>query len=394
MTATLTVRARLEGALFAFAQSEPLGVRLALLAMLLSLPGAFMGFQLDDHVGRYVFSELPGAKHLYQLYGGGYALANGDAGDNHWQVESGYAPWWTYPQLRISFLRPLSLLTHELDAQLFPDSSLLQHAHSLLWLGLLVVIATWLYRGVLGAFVGGLAALLFALDHTRGFAVGFVMNRHALIGAALGALCLALHQRERRGPAAIVYAAALLSSESAIAVAGYLFAYAVFLQPGKARRRLVSLVPYVAITLLWRALYNATGHGGFGSGLYVDPAREPIEFAVTLLRRAPIQALGQLLVPPAEVYWLYGPRLAQAVWCAGVLALVAFAAALVPLWQREPSARFWALGCALSLVPASAGYPSGRQMAFVGLGAMPLLAQLWHLHAVTLRDAPRAEGGR
>jgi hypothetical protein len=45
--------------------------------------------------------------------------------------------------------------------------------------------------------VAGAAALLFALDHTHGFAVGYIMNRHALIATVLGALTLANHFRSR-----------------------------------------------------------------------------------------------------------------------------------------------------------------------------------------------------
>ena len=70
-----------------------LPLRLALIALLLSSSSLLMGFYLDDFVGRYIYSQLDGARKLYELYAGGYGLANGNPVDNHWQIEAGWAPW-------------------------------------------------------------------------------------------------------------------------------------------------------------------------------------------------------------------------------------------------------------------------------------------------------------
>jgi hypothetical protein len=174
-----SIAVRFEAWLFRFAAGERLAFRLAAVAALLAAPSLFIGFHLDDYVGRFINSDLPGAERLYRIYAGGYGLANGVRADTLWQMEQGYAPWWTDPDLHIELARPLSLLTHTLDARLWPDSAVVMHAHSIGWLVLVVLCATRLYRGVLGGAVGGLAALLFAVDHTHGFIVGFISNRRS-----------------------------------------------------------------------------------------------------------------------------------------------------------------------------------------------------------------------
>jgi hypothetical protein len=48
---------------------------------------------------------------------------------------------------------------------------------------------------------------------------------------------------------------------------------------------------------------------------------------------------------------------------------------LAPLIRKDRTARFWALGMMLSLLPISSAIPHDRNLIFVGLGTMPLIAQ-------------------
>jgi hypothetical protein len=61
------------------------------------------------------------------------------------------------------------------------------------------------------------------------------------------------------------------------------------------------------------------------------------------------------------------------VWAIVVLALVAVA--MGRLWRSDPVARFFATGLILAAIPINATMPGGRLLAFVGLGAMGLVAQ-------------------
>lgn len=368
------------------AQSPSFGTRLALLAMLLASPCLALGLYLDDYVGRYIYSEQPGAAHLFQVYAGGYGLARGDAAELRWQIENGYAPWWAVESLRLVLFRPLGVLSHRLDMNLPP---LVQHAHSLLWLGLLVLVTARVYRRISGRAVGGVAGLLFAIDHTHGFVVGYICNRYALIAAVLGMVCLGLHARARQAQrrpwtAPLVFGAALLAGESSVSILGYVAAYALFVDRAAPKDRALSVIGYAVVALLWRAGYTAFGFGANGSGLYIDAAREPLRFLHELVARGPVLVLGQFLLPPAELCMGGIPALSRGMWLAGTAFLLAFSVASIPLLRRDREARFWAAGMALSLVPAASTYPQNRQLLFASFGAMALIAQLWQLHAGAL----------
>ncbi|HMJ13065.1 MAG TPA: hypothetical protein VK524_16705, partial [Polyangiaceae bacterium] len=369
-----------------------LALELAVIAVLLSVPALFIGFHLDDYVGVYIYSKLPGAAHLFELYSGGYGLVNGNPADTHWQIENGWAPWWTDPELLLRLYRPIGVWSHRIDFSAWPNSPFLMHAHNLLWLAAIVLAATRMYRAAMGTLVGGIAAALLALDHTHGFAVGYIVNRHTLIAAVFSALCLDQHIRYRAHGvrhgavlAPLLYVTALLASESSLAVAGYLFAYAVFADRGPLWKRALSFLPYLAITGIWRGLYNAAGYGAVGSGLYLDPAREPVRFLLALLERGPILVLGQFWIPPAETYVLVSSTSARILLAFAVLFGVALFAACIPLFKRNRMSRFWAAGFLMALVPAATTYPHNRQLLIASFGGMALLAQLWHLYAVDLR---------
>lgn len=370
-------------------------------ALLLAVPTLWLGFYQDDFVGRYIYDpSLEGSQHLYRAYTGGYGISNGVVADNLWQAEAGHAPWWIYPQLKLALFRPMSQWTHIVDVRLWPTSATLWHLHTIAWMSLLVVVMTKMYRRVLGASVGGVAALLFAIDHTHGFAVGYITNRHSIIAALFGALTIIAHLlfRETRkwawGIAApILYVIALFSGEQSISIAAYLFAYALTADQGSLGRRGLSVAPYLIATVIWRAVYVALGNGVHGSGVYTDPGHEPVAFLSALLQRSPVLITGQFFLPPSEVMYLLPEELGRWVIVFAVVFCLALAVSLVPLLKSNRLARFWALGMLGSLVPAASTFPHNRQLMFTSFGAMALLAQLWELQGEALREAAKQAGG-
>ncbi len=375
--------------LVAALEHPQLGLRLALLATLLVSPSLFIGFHLDDYVHRFLFSGLPGADALQRAYESPFGIANGERAINHWQIENGYAPFWIDPELLVSLYRPVSELSHALDAALFPDNALLQHAHNLAWYALLVLAATALYRSLLGrTTAAGIAAVLYAFDHTHGFAVGWIANRNAVIAACLGVCALLLHIKAReageRGSfpraliAAAVLLAALLAGEGAISIVGFILAHALLLDHGRIAQRIQFLVPHLLAVIVWRAQYAAAGRGAHGSGLYLDPAHEPLQFIAAAFERMPVLLLGELFVPPAEAYVFLPPPWPSLQLGLAVALAVALAAIVWPLVRRDRTAAFFALGTLAALVPAVSTHPNNRLLFFVGLGAMGLLSQLWH----------------
>ena len=356
---------------------------LAILAVLLTLPALWVGWQVDDFNLLRVMLHSPGREGLLDVSMRLFAFT-GLEEDGAWRLmESGVLPWWTFEELRVNLWRPFTALTHWLDGRLWPASPELMHAQSLLWLAGAVALATLLYRRVMGAtWIAGLAALLFVIDDAHGTPAAWIANRNALIALFFGLLTLIAHDRWRRDrwrPGAFLalacFALGLLSAEAGVATVGYLFAYALFLDRGALRGRVISFLPYAAVMILWRIVYDALGFGAWGSGTYIDPVGEPLRFARALINRGPVLFLAQWALPPSEFYLGLSPAAARGLSIAGGVFMVLLGALMFPLLRRDRVARFWALGSLLSLVPICATFIMDRLLLFAGLGAFGLLAQ-------------------
>lgn len=223
----------------------------ALVAAGLCLPALGVGLHMDDYAQRMTMLRAP--RVLTEPLAV-FASLPGDPELNRRYMDLGILPWWTVPDYRLAFSRILSAVSMWIDYRLWPDSPVLMHAHSLLWLGLMVLVAALLYRRLLDAWSAGLAALLYAFDEAHAMPTAWLANRNALIATALGLLALLAHDRWRRygrrwGAAASAgcLALALLSGEAALGAAGYLAAYALILEDGSWSRRLGSLLPAGAV---------------------------------------------------------------------------------------------------------------------------------------------------
>ncbi|MCA1662772.1 MAG: hypothetical protein LC659_00595, partial [Myxococcales bacterium] len=94
--------------------------------------------------------------------------------DTFKQMDAGVLPWWTDPEVKLAFWRPLSALTHVVDWRVWPRSPAAMHVHSLLWFALALIAVAAFYRRFFAAFGGGgawaagLAILLYAVDDAHG----------------------------------------------------------------------------------------------------------------------------------------------------------------------------------------------------------------------------------
>ena len=238
----------------------------AAIGMALCIPALWGGWQLDDLYHRWMFLGTPVDAMAAWSSGGIFSFLDGNPERNRTLIDFGLVPWWTLEDLRLSFWRPLSVMTHRIDYLLWPDSATMMHLHSLLWYGGTAAAAALFYRRIFGvSAAAGLAALLYAVDDAHGLPAGWIANRNALVGAFFGLLVLILHDRWRRegwragawlAPAALLFA--LLASESALGACAYLAAYALFIERGSGRSRLFSLLPCAFTALAWLACSAGT----------------------------------------------------------------------------------------------------------------------------------------
>jgi len=358
----------------------------ALAGVLLTLPALRTGIYLDDYDLRFAAKGFPGLPDVGGSRLDCFSFADGNLEHNRVRIDWGLLPWWAVPDANLSFCRRLSALTHFIDFEYLEPAWWVMHLESLLWYAALCAAAALLYRRIIPVpWVAGLAAMFYAIDDAHGIPAGWLSNRNAVLYTFFGVLVLLAHDAWRRrgwrpGPwwAMAALAAGLASGEGAVSVGGYLLAYALFLDPAPRLKRAWSLVPYGVVAVAYAVYYSSQGYGTRGSGLYIDPIREPLAFISAVARHVPILLHGQLGLVPANIYVLLSPfgRLMHS--AAGVLVLGVFLVIIFPLLRSDRVARFWALGMVLSALPSSSTAPSERLLCYTGLGAMALVAQFIH----------------
>jgi hypothetical protein len=362
-----------------------------LLAVLLVSPGLGGGPLGDDYM---LLARVDPRLHVPEF---GYAPFNlftfvsGDPSERAALMEQGVFGWWMAPDFRMSFWRPFSSLTHLLDHLLWPRSWVLAHVQSMLWFAALLAVLAALYRRFHVPWIAHLALLLYAVDDARGWVLGWVANRNALVAATLAFAALLAHDRARRDGwrvgswlAPALFAGGLLGGEAALGVTGYLFAHALFLDSGPIFRRLGRLWPYAALSVAWLAAYKMLGYGTSGGGMYLNPLDEPLPYFRALAERLPVLLAAQVGLSMSDVWAALPPPAKAPVYSLAIVVIGAFAALLAPLLRRQPVCRFWALGAVLSLPPLCATYPMDRLLVFAGVGAMATIALIF---------AERLEGG-
>lgn len=345
----------------------------ALLAALLALALLpVQGLLLDDWT------------QLHALQRGSWALftfAEGDPATNDAAVAAGHLPWFSHPELKLAFFRPLSSALHALDHALFGLGTLGRGLHSAAWYVALCVAVTALYRRALPDRLAWPAALLFAIAGPHAQAVAWFPARNALIAGTFGALAVLAHLHGRVARfvgSPLLLLLALSAGEAGLGAAGLILAHVLLRERGS--ERLFSLLPATLVSLGWVGLYVALGYGAAHSGAYLDPLHEPVAFLAAAPGRLAF-AVSVLLVGVSSELWylLPGQHLALAV--AGALVSLPFAVWLgFTLHHLDAETRgplLWlGLGALFAVVPVLAGLLGSRSFVVPGIGAIPVVVCL------------------
>lgn len=369
-------------------------VIIIVVGIVLTLPVLWGGFAQDDHFFLMLFKGSPGLDGAPSSPLDTFSFWKGERTHRAELMEQGLFPWWTADDWQISFWRPLSSLSLWVDYQLFGETAWVMHLHSLLLYALLGVVMVFVYRRFVGVpWVAGLALLLFMVDSGHALPVAWLAQRNSLQALIFGLLTLLAHDRWRRRegrwyPHGVIgllcLTLALLSGESAVSVGAYLFAYALFLDPvlaakgghglGRYARSIGALLPYLAVTVGWRIVYVAQGHGTSGSWLYADPVANFPVFVGQLPAYLTVLLLGVFAMPNATL-WGALPPLWGGMYLGIAVAFLSVACwVLWPLLRTKSAARFFAVGAVLSTVPVCATYPMDRLMSYPSVGALALVA--------------------
>ncbi|MFL5352771.1 hypothetical protein [Archangium sp.] len=351
-----------------------------LAALVLSLPTVWVGFVSDDYIHLLILEGHDAMGSPSDLF----RFAGGDAGHLRRLMDHGPYPWWTLPELKLAFWRPLSSALANLDYHLFGRDPVGGHLHSLAWyLGMVALFGALLRRFLPGR-LGALALLLFSIDGAHFMVAGWIANRNALVASvpALFGLWMHLEWRERHRTWALPLSLAglavgLMGGETALGVFAYVLAYELLGEKGGVKERLRAIAPAALLGLIYLGMYKLRGFGAYGSGSYVDPVGEPVRFLGAALARVPTLMGGLVLAVPADFWLLVQARpVLVGLGLLGLGLLVALVRAAWPSVDAEERrhCRWLFLGAALSLLPVAATFPANRLLLVPGLGASVAVA--------------------
>jgi len=353
----------------------------AVLAVVLLLPTLTVGFMMDDYAQLLWLKGGPQTGGRPGRIWDMFAFLGTENAPFRTAIDKGFCPWWTNPELKLAFLRPVTSLTHALDHSLFPNSPALMRLESLLMYAVVVIVIGLLYRRISKATVAaGLAIWMYALDDAHAVTASWISNRNAVIAAIFGFGALYLFDRgAREGDkrarmlAPVLFALGLLSAEAAAATLGYLVAHAVWMQKERWQRRVMTLAPFFGVVVVWTAVYKLGGYGAWGGEFYIDPGREPVRFFGALAQRLPVLLHGQLSFPPSDM-WMLVPFDKHVLAFVVLLVTVLLGAVVLVFGLRRTNENaFYATGMLLALVPVCATFPGDRLLLFAGFGAFGLI---------------------
>jgi hypothetical protein len=369
------------------------------------------GFIVDDFAQlSMVYGTYPVKRAPLELF----TFSSGDVAENSALRASGFFPWWSDPELRISLFRPLASALMWCDRWAFGADPFRYHLHSALWWCAMLAMWAVVLARLLPPLPAFVALLLCVVHPAHVTLLGWIAGRNASVAGVFALLGLWVQLRSIRplvaageaqgeraglGLGLVSYAIALSASEYALGFIAYGVTYELC-RGRAARRRVVSLAALLAGYLLLR---RWLGFGTHGSGMYIDPGAEPMAFLRASLERLPVLA-ADLVFTLRSNWWTSGypwnvnaphaflpsgwPMLRALHVAVGVLALL-LAAVVAWLGQRsDRRLRFIALGLPLSIAPALGSLPEARLLLPALLGWSILLAQLlvgsWRARRVLL----------
>lgn len=397
---------------------------LLLLTLFTHLPTGFGSFVGDDYMQWAMlkgslqlqelgFAKADPAKPLLQKLQDGFHFFSAESGSLAAQKQYGNVLWWSGDDISMVPFRPLAAFTHWIDYTFFGDQLWLHQLHSLLYFLLLTWLLYRVYRVTIETdntpetdntsertflqATAFLATLLFVVDFslTRSFA--WVVARNSYLACAIGIASLLCFIRWRREQHAgflllslLLFVLALLTAEAALAVAAYMGAYVLCIEKQSLPRKVLPLLPVIAVILLWRGAYDAGGFGALNIGQYVDPGRSPKDFLLNFVSVFPLIAFSQISGIDTLIMYVHPQQQWQLV-ALGWLVAVGGVWLIWPLLKANASDRFWFVGSLVAAIPGTALISAeSRTVTFSAIGFFYLLAKwLVHLYRQRQRWLPR-----
>lgn len=366
-----------------------LPVVLIVIGVAIHLPSLRWGFLYDDFIHQFMLrhSDAPDSSRAWSLFDFG---TRPEAG--HPLYQWGFYPWWTDPDYKIRFFRPVTSLSIAADHRLYGDWAPGYHLTSIAIFAVLLLLVYRLYRSL------GLpdAALLWAtafmcLNDVNTLPVGWIANRNALLTALfLVAMLLALRPRPL-SPVRLVAAIAFFllacgSKESGLIglplAALHEFLYAAGTDHPSQRARLAAMVKSPVVwslavcTCAYVTLYAAAGYGTH-SLLYPTPWQSPGRFLLRLAAMGPLAGMSLLFGVSADIVSAF-PRHLWWVLVGSAPVLLGTVWIMSRTMRWTPAAGLGIGLVVFALLPEAGADPSDRLLLNASIGSCLLVGLFLH----------------
>lgn len=368
---------------------------MGIVAVLLTFLSVQKGFIADDYFQRVILL-YKGSRSLSYAMHNNFTVLTPNLTKS--LIYNGILPWWTSPNLTLSFFRPISALTNWIDYQLWENLPQLMHAQTIFWYALLCVFVAVFYRKLIrSAPIAGLAAFFFTVDVNHLTPVIWLADRDRLIVVLFGVIALLFHNLSRIKKsylfgflAMLFFLLTLLVAELGIIIMSYLISYVIFFESSRFRSRLQTLLPYLIVIFGWLIVYRSQGYGVSATNLYIDPTKDFIRFILQALIRTPVLLVEQLFNPsmllPSYTWGFFGgsfynilspvARFLYLILCVIICSVIVFLYA--PIIRKDRTTRFFLIGAILSaFFSSSTSILNGRLLNFTGLGVFIILSQIF-----------------
>lgn len=352
-------------------------------ATCLTATGLALNFFVDDY---YLLMVLEG-QHAPATKTELFTFGTGSAEEMVPFIAKGPHPWWTLPEFKMRFFRPLTSASLWLDQYLFGRNAAGWHIHSLLWYLLIIVAWGLLARRVLPERTAALAVLLFAVSASHWMPAVWLANVNALVATVGPLFGVWAHLKWREDhwkpglPLSLLgYVTGLLGGEGWLGVLAYTGAYELFGRKDSFAKRTLCVAPATALAVGYVIAYKLYGYGVFGSGIYADPMSEPFEYIRMITERV-LALVGGVLLSVQLDPWVLFPYTRGAIIAAGIASVFLFAWLLKKAWKgiedSERQAIRWMIPAGLlSLLPVAATVPMNRLLLATTLAGSALVAIL------------------
>jgi hypothetical protein len=327
----------------------------AVVVVLVHLPALQAPLILDDNAhiamidGTYVGQR--GALNLFDFI---------DDSNRAAAMDLGVIPWWTTPDFRVRFFRPLASALLWVDYRVFGHGRVLAHLDSLVWWGVAAVAVYALLARAFSRRVGLLGGFVFALAACHALPLAWVASRSALVSTALGALALGTYARwreQRRLVDGVASAALFLlasgAGEYTLCFAGYVLALEATRGRESVARRAVGVASFALPMAAYLVARSLLHYGAQGGGLYHDPLHDLGAFTRGAARRLGVLLMSAWLA--IDDHWAAAAPAATLT----VMTVVGAAVLAIPIWktiasldpEQKPRAAWLLAGSFISIAP-------------------------------------------